>query len=111
MCIRVWGWHALVQITAPGEPFSGGYSSPQNGRAISELALRAGAPELPASAPFVMTAFLVRPVPVAHQIRKDSRCNAGGAAADSVPGLVHHAGRRPGTADTPVAVHDGLLVG
>jgi hypothetical protein len=53
----------LVQITAPGEPFSGGYSSPQNGRAISELALWADAPELPASAPFVMSASLVRPAP------------------------------------------------
>jgi hypothetical protein len=63
MCIWVSRWHALVQITAPGEPFSGGYSSPQNGRAISELALWAGAPELPASAPFVMSASLVRPAP------------------------------------------------
>src|SRR5215475_6507989 len=63
MCIWVSGWHALVQITAPGEPFSGGYSSPQNGRAISELALRADAPELPASAPFIMSASLVRPAP------------------------------------------------
>jgi hypothetical protein len=58
-----------------------------------------------------MTASLVRLVPVAHQIRKYNRCNAGGAAAGGVPGLVHHAGRRQGTADTPVAVHDGLLVG
>jgi hypothetical protein len=49
-----------------GNNAGGGYSSPQNGRDISELALRAGAPELPASAPFVMTAFLVKPVPVAH---------------------------------------------
>src|SRR5262252_6214025 len=66
MCIWVSGWHASVQTIAPGEPFSGGYSSPQNGRSISELALRADAPELPASAPFVMTASLVRPVPVDH---------------------------------------------
>jgi len=58
-----------------------------------------------------MTASLVRPVPVADQIRKDNRCSAGGAAAGSVPGLVHHAGRRQGTADTPVAVQGGLLVG
>jgi hypothetical protein len=63
MCIWVSGWHDLVQITAPGEPFSGGYSSPQNGRAISELALWADAPELPASAPFIMSASLVRPAP------------------------------------------------
>src|SRR5690242_12116575 len=63
MCIWVSGWHALVQITAPGEPFSGGYLSPQNSRGISELALRADAPELPASAPFVMSASLVRPAP------------------------------------------------
>src|SRR6478735_2936817 len=68
MCSWVWGWHALVQTTAPGEPFSGGYSSPQNGRGISELALRADAPQLPASAPFVITASLIRPLPVAHQI-------------------------------------------
>src|SRR5215470_8481026 len=63
MCIWVSGWHALVQITAPGEPFSGGYSSPQNGRVISELALWADAPELPAPAPFVMSASLARPAP------------------------------------------------
>src|SRR5215475_7783637 len=63
MCIWVSGWHALVQITAPGEPFSGGYSSPQNGRGISEPARWADAPELPASAPFVMSASLVRPAP------------------------------------------------
>jgi hypothetical protein len=60
MCVWVSGWHALVQITAPGEPFSGGYSSPQNGRVISEPAL---APELPASAPFIMSASLVMPAP------------------------------------------------
>src|SRR5215467_2728915 len=59
MCVWVSGWHALVHITAPGEPFSGGYSSPQNGRSISEPALWADAPELPASAPFVMSASLV----------------------------------------------------
>src|SRR5215831_1154190 len=63
MCIWVSGWHALVQITAPGEPFSGGYSSPQNGRGISELALWADAPELPASAPFIMSASLVKSAP------------------------------------------------
>src|SRR5215471_5759280 len=63
ICIWVSGWHALVQITAPGEPFSGGYSSPQNGRSISEPALWADAPELPASAPFVISASLVRPAP------------------------------------------------
>src|SRR5215475_7887020 len=111
MCIWVWGWHALVQTTAPGEPFSGGYSSPQNGRGMSELALRAGAPELPASAPFVMTASLARPMPVAHQIHRYNRCNAGGVAARGVSGPVHHAGSRQGTADTPVAVQGGLLVG
>jgi hypothetical protein len=61
MCIWVSGWHALVQIIAPGEPLSGGYSSPQNGRGISEPALWADAPELPASAPLVMSASLVRP--------------------------------------------------
>jgi len=55
VCIWVSGWHALVQITAPGEPFSGGYSSPQNGRDISEPTLWADAPELPASPPFVMS--------------------------------------------------------
>src|SRR5215470_1720781 len=63
MCIWVSGWHAFVQITAPGEPFSGGYSSPQNSRGISELALRADAPELPASAPFIMSASLVKSAP------------------------------------------------
>src|SRR5262245_6936078 len=101
MCIWVWGWHALVQITAPGEPFSGGYSSPQNGRAISELALRAGAPELPASAPFVMTASFVGPAPVAHQIRKYNRCSVvarppvgarAGASRPASPGNGGYAG-------------------
>jgi hypothetical protein len=38
-----------------------------------ELALRAGAPEFPASAPFVMTASLVKPVPVAHSGASDAR--------------------------------------
>ena len=63
MCIWASVWHALVHITAPGEPLSGGYSSPQNGRGISELALWADAPELPASAPFVMSASLAKPAP------------------------------------------------
>jgi len=76
-CIWVSGWHALVQITAPGEPFSGGYSSPQNGRAISELALWADAPELPASAPFIMSASLVRPAPhLPTTFAGTNRCNA-----------------------------------
>src|SRR5215831_17215050 len=71
MCIWVSGWHALVQITAPGEPLSGGYSSPQNGRGISEPALWADAPELSASAPFVMSAFLVKPPhSAAHHLRR-----------------------------------------
>ena len=73
------GRHALVQITAPGEPCSGGYSSPQNGSGISELALRPGAPQFPASAPFVMTASLARPGPVPCQIHRSHRCNARGA--------------------------------
>src|SRR5690242_602186 len=111
MCSWVWGWHALVQITAPGEPFSGGYSSPQNGSGISELALRAGAPELPASAPFVMTASFGQAGTSCAPDPQDNRCSAGGAAAWGVLGPVPPVGRRPGTADTPVAVHDGLLVG
>jgi hypothetical protein len=75
MCNWVLGWHALVQIIAPGEPFNGGYSLPQNGRDISKLALRADAPELSASGPFIMSASLVSPHPVAHHVREYKRCN------------------------------------
>ena len=42
-----------------GNKAGGGYSWPQNGRGISELALRAAAPEFPASARFVMTGPVV----------------------------------------------------
>jgi len=101
-----------VQITAPGEPFSGGYSSPQNGRGISELALWADAPELPASAPFVMSASLVRPAPSSpphsaadgvDALHGNLRCRSG------IERLIG-AGHRADAADAAVggyrAVHD-----
>jgi hypothetical protein len=44
------GWHGLVQTTAPGEPLSGGYSSPQNGGSVLPGAHGVGPPAAPASA-------------------------------------------------------------
>jgi hypothetical protein len=109
MCIWVSGWHALVQMSAPGEPFSGGYSSPQNGRGISEPALWADAPKLPASASFVMSASLVRPAPSPQYSAADGvdavhgnlRCRSG---IERLIGAGHRAGAaaiRPAASTAP----------
>jgi hypothetical protein len=83
-----------------GNNAGGGYSWPQNRRGISELALRAGAPEFPASAPFVMTPFwsspyqLPTPAP-ASDVRRFPGAFYWGVATSAI-GLTGLALGRPG---------------